>query len=411
MDNFSYINPTRIVFGKGSIGELRNLVPTGRVLLTYGGGSIFRNGVYAQAKAALAGRDVLEFGGIPPNPVYEHLMEAVKIVKERKVDFLLAVGGGSVLDGTKFIAAAVHHDGADPWDILVKSEPVRGAVPLGSVLTLAATGSESNGFAVISRTSTKEKLAFGSERCYPRFAILDPTVTYSLPRKQVRNGIVDAFIHVMEQYATQPVRASLQDRQAEAILRTLIEEGPATLERPEDYDARANLVWCATQALNGLIGCGVPQDWATHMIGHEVTALYGLDHAETLAIVLPSLLGYQKERKAAKLRQYASRVWGIDGGGGGWGCGGEKGGGGKEGDGGEGSGGAAGGGDGTIDAAIAKTREFFESLDMPTRLRAYGIAAAEAASRVAERFRSRGTRIGEGESLGAEDVERILQAC
>lgn len=391
MESFSYLNPTRIVFGKGSIAELRKLVPPGRVLLTHGGGSIFRNGVYSQVKAALAGRDLLEFGGIPPNPVYERLMEAAKLVAEKKVEFLLAVGGGSVLDGTKFIAAAARHEGADPWDILAKGAPVKDALALGAVITLPATGSESNAFAVISRTSTKEKLAFASERCYPRFAILDPTVTYSLPRKQVRNGIVDAFVHVMEQYATRPVRAALQDRQAEAILRTLIEEGPLTLERPEDYDARANLVWCATQALNGLIGCGVPQDWATHMIGHEITALYGLDHAETLAIVLPSLLAYQKERKGEKLRQYACRVWGLGAG-----------------DGGTGEGG---GGEDATDAAISRTREFFESLGMPTRLGAYGIDAAEAAGRVAERLRARGARIGEGECLGADDAEKILQAC
>ncbi len=385
MNNFTYHNPTRIVFGKGSIAELRSLVPPGRLLLTYGGGSIFKNGVHRQVREVLEGRkdlaDVIEFGGIPPNPVYEKLMDAVRIVRERKVDFLLAVGGGSVLDGTKFIAAAARHAGPDPWEFLAKGAAVTGAIPLGTVLTLPATGSESNGFAVISRDSTREKLAFGTEHCYPRFAVLDPETTLSLPRKQVRNGIVDAFAHVMEQYATYPVDAALQDRQAEAILKTLIEQGPANLERPQDYDARANLVWSATQALNGLIGCCVPQDWATHMIGHELTAFFGVDHAESLAIVLPTLLRHQKRRKGDKLRQYAQRVWGL-------------------------------GGNGDLaDAGIARTREFFESLGMPTRLQAYGISAEEAARKIGERLRSRNSRFGEEESLGADDAETILRGC
>ncbi len=385
MNNFTYYNPTRIVFGKGSIAELRNLIPPGRVLFTYGGGSIFQNGVHRQVAEALSARkdvQVIEFGGIKPNPPYEHLMGAVRIVREQKVDFLLAVGGGSVLDGTKFIGAAARYEGGDPWEILAKGAEVKSAVPLGAVLTLPATGSESNGFAVISRESTQEKLAFGSEHCYPRFAILDPEVTLSLPKKQVRNGIVDAFAHVMEQYATYPVGAVLQDRQAEAILLALVDVGPRNLARLEDYDLRANLVWCCTQALNGLIGCGVPQDWATHMIGHELTAFYGVDHAESLAIVLPSLLYYQRERKAAKLRQYAQRVWSL--------CGSDA---------------------YLVDAGIVRTREFFESLGMPTRLSAYGISPADAAAKVGARFRERAYRFGEDQCLGPEDAEKILMAC
>jgi NADP-dependent alcohol dehydrogenase len=238
MDNFSFHNPTRIVFGKGQISQLANLIsPEDRILITYGGGSIKSNGVYNQVKAALKGRKALEFGGIQPNPLYETLLEAVQIVKQEKVGFLLAVGGGSVLDGAKFIAAASQYKGGDPWEILAKAAPVNSALPVGSVLTLPATGSESNGFAVISRKSTREKLAFGCDLCYPKFAILDPSVTFSLPARQVRNGIVDAFTHVMEQYATYPAGAAVQDRQAEGILLTLIEEGPRCLEKPGGFGA------------------------------------------------------------------------------------------------------------------------------------------------------------------------------
>jgi NADP-dependent alcohol dehydrogenase len=383
MENFVYHCPTRLVFGKEVLPQIAGLIPeSARVLLTYGGGSIFRNGVHARTLAALPGRKVIEFGGIPPNPVYERLMEAVRIARAERVDFLLAVGGGSVLDGTKFIAAAIPWKGSDPWEIVAGGAEVPLAVPLGCVLTLPATGSEMNPFAVISRKSTQEKLAFQSPLLYPRFSVLEPETTFSLPQKQVRNGIVDAFIHVMEQYATHSASAPLQARQAEAVLSTLIEEGPKALERPDDYAARANLVWCATQALNGLIGCGVPQDWATHMIGHELTAFWGIDHAESLAIVLPSLLANRRVRKGARLAQYARRVWGLD-------TGDEQ----------------------TIAlGAIDRTRSFFESLGMPTRLAAHGISAAEAAKRVSERLGARGSRLGEYGDIGPSEVAEILLA-
>lgn len=384
MQDFTYRNPTRIVFGKGAIAQLKDLVgPQERVLMTFGGGSIRRNGVFDQVKGALAGRSLLEFGGIQPNPVYETLMEAAQLVKRERVTFLLAVGGGSVLDGTKFIAAAVEFSGADPWDILAKGAPVKAALPLGTVLTLPATGSESNGFAVISRQSTREKLAFGSDCCYPQFAILDPTMTFSLPQAQVRNGIVDAFMHVLEQYATYPVNAALQDRLAEAILKTLIEEGPKSLADPRDYDARANLVWSATQALNGWIGQGVPQDWSTHMIGHELTAFYGLAHAESLAIVMPALFRHELPRKLAKLAQFARRVWEV----------------------------VAPDDRKAAAAGLARTEEFFHALGMPTTLAAYGISAPDAAQKVADRFRSRGVKLGEHQAIDAEAAAQILGAC
>lgn len=386
MNNFVYQNPTRLVFGKGTIAQLKDLIaPSERIMMTYGGGSIRKNGVYDQVKAALGGRGqtMVEFGGIQPNPLYETLMEAVKLARAERITFLLAVGGGSVLDGTKFIAAAIGYQGADPWNMANGTEPVKGALPVGSVLTLPATGSESNTFAVISRKSTGEKFGFGSEHMYPRFAILDPAVTASLPEKQVRNGIVDAFVHVMEQYITYPVNAALQDRQAEAILQTLIEEGPKALHCATDYGARANLVWSATQALNGLIGCGVPQDWATHMIGHELTAFYGVDHAESLAVVMPALFRDQFARKQAKLAQFGRRIWQITG-----------------------SDPAR-----TAEAAIARMEGFFHSLGMPTKLADYRIDPKDAARKIGGRFRARGTRLGEHGDIDAAVTERVLLAC
>lgn len=379
MNNFTYCNPTNIVFGKGTIAALAVLIPAeSKVLITYGGGSIMKNGVYAQVKEALAGRKLVEFGGIEPNPRYETLMKAVELARAEQIDLLLAVGGGSVLDGTKFIAAAIDFSG-EPWEILSKGAKFTKAVPIGSVLTLPATGSEANGNAVISRNSTQQKLAFASPLVYPRFSILDPETTYTLPRRQVSNGIVDAIIHVMEQYMTFDVNAPLQDRQAEALLSTLIEVGPKVLANPTDYDARANLMWCATQALNMLIGCGVPQDWASHGIGHELTALYGIDHAQSLAIAWPGVATHQKERKKAKLAQYAERVWQI-----------------RDGDENQ-----------KADQAIAKTEAFFRSLDMGTRLSDYSIPPT-APHDVAARLAARNAILGEHGAITSVEVEEIL---
>ena len=350
-----------------------------QLLVTYGGGSIKRNGVYEQVMTALAGRTVSEFGGIEPNPAYETLMKAVEVVKREGIDFLLAVGGGSVLDGTKFIAAAARFEG-EPWDVLTNNAPVIAALPLGAVLTLPATGSEMNSIAVISRVGTQEKFPFASPLVYPRFSIIDPQVTFSLPARQVGNGIVDAFAHVLEQYMTFPANAPLQDRFAESILLTLVEEGPKTLAHPTDYDARANLCWCASMALNGLIGLGVPQDWTTHMIGHEITALRGLDHAQTLAIVFPGTLAERKQAKRAKLLQYAERVWGL----------------------------RAGSEDEKINQAIERTRAFFESVDVKTHLKDYGVAP-DVVRAVSQRFAARGWKtLGEGKDIGPQEVEAIL---
>lgn len=380
MENFEFFNPVKILFGKGQIAKLRGAVPAGaRLLVTYGSGSIKRNGVYDQVMANLQGHTVSEFSGIEPNPVYETLMKAVEVVKRERIDFLVAVGGGSVLDGTKFIAAAARFEG-EPWDILAKNSPVNAALPLGAVLTLPATGSEMNCIAVISRAGTQEKFPFASPLVYPKFSIIDPQVTFTLPARQVGNGIVDAFAHVLEQYLTYPANAPLQDRFAESILLTLIEEGPKTLANPADYNSRANLCWCATMALNGLIGLGVPQDWTTHMIGHELTALRGLDHAQTLAVVYPAVLAERKQAKRAKLLQYAERVWGI----------------------------RTGAEDEKIDQAIQNTRTFFESVGVKTHMKDYGVAT-EVVQLVSKRLAARGwTTLGERQDIGPKEVEAIL---
>lgn len=376
MFNFSFKNPTEILFGKGMIAEISKRVPTDvPVLLVYGGGSIKRNGVYDQVTAALQGRRVIEFSGIEANPLYETCLKAVEVVKREKIGFLLAVGGGSVLDATKFIAAAAVFQGPDPWSMLqTVGQNVTGALPMGTVLTLPATGSESNGGSVISRQATREKLFFISQHVYPVFSVLDPETTYSLPAKQVRNGVVDAFAHVMEQYMTYPAAAPLQDRLAEAILQTLVEVGPLALAEPQNYDARGSFMWCTTMALNNLIGSGVPQDWVTHMIGHELTAYYGLDHAETLALLMPGVWRHRIEPKRAKLEQYGRRVWNVS----------------------------------SADEAIAKTEEFFHSLGMPTRLSDYGIKAEEAAEKVRVRFTERKVAFGERGDFGAADAVAVL---
>jgi len=381
MDNFIYHNPTKLYFGKGEIKKLDEAVPkTGTVLLLYGGGSIMKNGVYEQARAALGSRTVLDFGGIEANPTYETLMKAVALGREEQVEFLLAVGGGSVLDGTKFVAAALPFEG-EPWDIVTGRKHPKSAVPLGAVLTLPATGSEMNPSSVISRKATQEKLGFGSNHVFPRFSILDPETTMSLPPRQVANGIVDAFVHVVEQYLTYPAAAPLQDRMAEAILLTLIETGPKTMADPQDYDHRATLCWCATMALNGLLSCGVPGDWATHRIGHELTALYDIDHARTLAVVLPSLWHLQRTTKQAKLLQYAERVWGL-----------------TEGD-----------EQARIDEAIRKTATFFESLGVPSRLADYPEVVTDTPATVAARLAGRNfLPLGEQKDITAARVTAIL---
>jgi len=384
MNNFNFYNPVKILFGKGKITELsRNIPENARILMTYGGGSIRKNGVYDQVKAALKGFEVVEFGGIEPNPKYETLMKAVEVVIAEKIDFLLAVGGGSVLDGTKFIAAAALYEGDSAWDIVSKQISVTKALPLGAVLTLAATGSEMNSGGVITREATQEKIAFGSPVLFPKFSVLDPQITFSLPKRQVANGIVDAYVHVIEQYLTYPVNSPVQDRLAEGILLTLIEEGPkASASETPDYENRANLMWAATMALNGLLSAGVKSDWSTHMIGHELTALHGIDHAVTLAIVLPGVMRLMKVKRREKLLQYASRVWNIN----------------------EGS------EEQMIEQAIQRTEAFFRQVGIAIRLGDHSVGQ-ETIDRIVERFTQRRMRaVGAQQDVSITDVAGLLQS-
>jgi NADP-dependent alcohol dehydrogenase len=384
MNNFNFYNPTNIIFGANTVARLADMVPPkARVLILFGGASASKNGTLDEVRAALGARTVLEFGGIEANPSYETMIEAIAVVRREKIDFLLAVGGGSVIDGTKFVAAAACFDG-EPWAIMeAGGSNVSRALPFGTVLTLPATGSEMNNGSVIMRKATQAKLAFRSPLVFPQFSILDPSKTFSLPQTQIANGVADAFVHVIEQYLTYPVQALAQDRFAEGLLQTLIEVGPQALATPQDYDTRANLMWVATLALNGLIGAGVPQDWATHMIGHELTALHGIDHARTLAIVLPSLLHVQRGHKRAKLLQYATRVWHIT----------------------EGS------EEQRIAAAIERTRQFFEELGIKTRLSDYGLDRAAIAPIIAQLEAHGMIALGEHRDVTLEVSRTILEGA
>ena len=383
MNNFEFKNPTKILFGKQQIDKLSDEIPKGlKVMLLYGGGSIKKNGIYEKVKHALKGHDVLEFGGIPPNPEYSVLMDALKVIKKEKVDFLLAVGGGSVIDGVKFLSAAALFEGDNPWDLLTKGQVVKKGLPFGTVLTLPATGSEMNSGFVITREETKEKLSTGGPALFPVFSILDPEVVKSIPQHQLANGIADAYMHVMEQYMTYPVGALLQDRIAESILLTLIEVAPVIMKDPSDYNAAANFMWSCTMALNGLINKGVPEDWAVHMMGHELTALFGIDHARTLAIIAPNHYRYNFESKRAKLAQYAERVWGV----------------------------TKGTEEEKAKAGIDKTEEFFHSLGIKTKLSEYTDDYNKTSNIVFKRFTERGwTGLGEHQSLNPEDVKKIVE--
>jgi Uncharacterized oxidoreductases, Fe-dependent alcohol dehydrogenase family len=384
MLNFVFLNPTKIIFGKGSASQIVGEIPQeARVLITYGGGSALRSGVLAEVKAALHGFDITEFGGIEPNPEYETIMKGMILARKKKIDFLLAIGGGSVIDGTKFMAAFIPFND-DPALLLDKAgSAIRQALPIGVVVTLPASGSEMNNRAVISRKAFMHKRAVMNPFLFPRFAVLDPTLTYTLPVRQIGNGVVDTFVHVLEQYMTYPVEGKVQDRLAEGLLHVLIEEGPKALIEPENYDVRANLMWCATLGLNGLIGAGVPQDWAAHRVGYELTVLYGMDHAQTLAVLVPAMFKILEKSKRRKLLQYAERIWGIN----------------------EGSEAAR------IDAAIDKTREFFEKMQVPTRLSAYGITD-KCVPQVVEQLKAHGMlKLGEHQNVTPETVEKILRLC
>lgn len=381
MENFIFQNPVKILFGKGMAAKAAALIPAkAKILLVYGGGSVKKNGSYDQTVAAIGKRKFVEFGGIEPNPEYATCMKAVKLARDKKLDFIIALGGGSVIDACKFIAAAAVYKGKDPWDILEKGLPVKDALPFETVLTLPATGSEMNMNSVVSRREIGKKLAFASEKVYPQFSVLDPTFTYTLPRRQTRNGVIDAFVHVMEQYLTRPANAEIQDRFAESIAQTLVKEGPVALKKPEDYDCRANIMLAATMALNHLIAVGVPQDWSSHLIGHELTALYGLDHAETLAIALPKVMEYKKTQKLDKIVQLGKRVFGIE----------EK---------------------GKIKAAnatIEAVKKFFVKMGAGVELKSYKLPA-DAPEAVGKNIARTYKAIGENGDITPADVVKILK--
>ena len=383
MNNFEFKNPTKIIFGKDKIANLTKEIPANaKILMLYGGGSIKSNGIYDQVKKSLSAFEVVEFGGIPANPEYAVLLEALQIIKTQKITFLLAIGGGSVIDGTKFLSAAAVYEGETPWEILTGGKPILKGMPFGAVLTLPATGSEMNSGFVLTRKETKEKLASGGPALYPQFSILDPQVVSSIPQKQIANGLADAFTHVLEQYMTYPSDSLLQDRFAESILQTLVEVAPAILKNASDYNAASNFMWSCTMALNGLIGQGVPQDWAVHMMGHELTALFGIDHARTLAIIAPSHYRYNIETKKDKLVQYAERVWGVT--------------------------------EGTTEekakAGIDKTEDFFHSLGIKTKLSEYTSDYSGTAEIVSKRFTDRGwLGLGEHRKLAPVDAAKIIE--
>lgn len=383
MLHFNFYNPTKIIFGKDEIPNLGREIPANsKVLMLYGGGSIKQNGVYEQVIRGLKGFDYYEFEGIPANPEYAVLIKALKIIRDKKIDFLLAVGGGSVIDGTKFLASAALYDTDDPWNILDKGIRTEKAMPFGTVLTLPATGSEMNSGAVISRAEIQEKRTMGGPGLFPKFSVLDPQVVKSIPKRQIQNGLIDSYTHVLEQYLTYPVGALLQDRFAESILNTIVEIAPKVLDDPSDYVVASNYMWCCTMALNGLIQKGVPTDWSTHYIAHELTALYGIDHARTLAIIAPQLYRYTFENKKEKLAQYGERVWNLKT---------EK-------------------IEITAEKAIEKTEHFFNSLGVATKLSSYVQNLHNTAEKIAETFNKRGwLGLGERKNIKPEDVYKIVK--
>ena len=377
MNNFIFQNPTKLIFGKGQIARLSKELPKdSKILVTFGGGSVKKNGVYDQVIAALEGFDYQEFWGIEPNPKVETLRKAVEICKRDGVTFLLAVGGGSVLDGTKLIAAASVIE-SDAWELVCNPKLYGGTLPFASVMTLPATGSEMNRGAVISNLATGEKYAFYNT--YPKFSILDPQTTFSLPPYQVACGLADTFVHVIEQYLTVTDIAPLMDRWAEGVLQTIVEVAPKVRADQSNYDAMAAYMLSATMGLNGFIAMGVPQDWATHMIGHEITALAGVTHGQTLVVVLPAVMDVMREQKGDKIIQYGERVWGIT--------------------------------DGTrderIDRTIVATEEFFRSLGLATRLSELSLGK-DIIEQIVARFKERGTLLGENGNIDYATVEKIL---
>ena len=379
MKNFIFQNPTKLVFGKGQIARLSELIPDDvNLMITYGGGSVTKNGVHEQVKAALKGRKFIEFWGIEANPQVETLRRAISLGKIENINYLLAVGGGSVLDGTKLIAAGIASD-TDAWDIVLKGY-FENNIPFGTVLTVPATGSEMNQGSVITRKETQEK--YGWMGTYPQFSILDPEVTYTLSEHQIACGLADAYTHVLEQYLTTPGQSRLMDRWAEGVLLSVMEIAPKIKENPRDYNLMADYMLAATLALNDFIRMGVTQDWATHQIGHELTALHGTTHGHSLAIVMPGTLRVLKQQKHDKLLQYGERVFSIT----------------------EGS------EQERVDKAIEMTEEFYRSLGLTTRLSEENIGN-ETIEIITKRFNERGVAFGENQNVTGDVAREILLAC
>ncbi len=380
MINFTYCNPTEIKFGKGQIAAIAELIPeNARIFLLYGGGSIKKNGVYNQVMDALSGRVVDEFNGVEANPHYETLQVASRLAMLKGSTFVLGAGGGSVIDAAKFLAAMIATGKDDPWDDLLKHpEDVR-PLPNGAVLTLPATGSESNPVSVISSVRRQLKVPFSNQAARPKFAIMDPTTMQSLSRRQLENGVVDAFTHVLEQYLTRPVNTPVQYGFSETVLEVLIEWGPKLVETRSE-EACENVMWAANQALNGLIGAGVPQDWSTHMIGHAITAIYGVDHARTLSMIMPSVFRYCLNTKAPMLARYARRVWKSD----------------------------------QLDdvkaaeQAIVRTEEFMAHMGCPVRISQQDALEVDVEALVSHLEKAGHTELGENQDIRPEDVRKIL---
>ena len=386
MENFEVINPTRIIFGKNQLERLPVLLKNQgvkNILLVYGGGSVKKIGLLDKIKNQLNDFRLVEFAGVEANPEFETLVKGVQLARDEKIDFILAIGGGSVIDGVKFMSGAINYDG-DSWDVLIKKDgcAFESAVPFGTILTLPATGSEANSGAVISRKELKAKRTMGGPLFFPVFSFCDPSVVATLPKRQLANGIIDAFMHTLEQYITYPTENLLQEREAEGILSTLIEVANV-VDHPSDYKLASNLMHCATHALNGNLRCGVPTDWTTHMIGHELTALFDIDHARTLAIIAPRLWERKFSEKQEKLTQYGKRVWNLEG---------EN--------------------EDVARKAIQKTESFFHSLGVSTKLSEHTAEFQGTDIKISNLFSERGwTQMGERKSINLEDVSAIIRAA
>lgn len=384
MLDFYYFNPTRIFFGQDAVFRAAVTVPQDKkIMVVYGQSSAVKCGYVGELKKALEDREAVEFGGIEPNPEYDYLISGLNLARREKVGFLIAIGGGSVIDAAKFIAAALLYEG-DPWEFVMdRGESIRGAIPVGAVVTMPASGSEANNRAVISRRSVGIKRAFMNDHLFPVFAALDPTKTYTLPPRYVGNGVVDTYVHILEQYLTYPAGGEVQDRLAEGLLMLLLDLGPRAIKEPDNYRLRANLMWCATLGLNGLIGAGVPQDWAAHRAGYELTMIYGLDHAQTLAVLVPAMMEVRREIKRGKLLQYAERVFGL-----------------KEGTENE-----------RIGKAISLTRQFFEIMGLPTRMSGYGVHDLDVDLIISSLEEHQLFPLGERKDISPEVMRLILERC